>query len=239
MTINGTLPVRLDSESCKIVGTQLATTVKDIAKELHADVSAAVHKVEEATQGIRALTAVGSMLQVDRFTDTVCASFDDALESRESAFVGGDLLPLSDEQRVEAELAARVRQRLLADGTSFVHLPYRQQWARMEQLDRDIQGALKELDQLGLGAHARRLQGWITLYGQRLGITQSNAATDAEAQAVVRWHDAWQELVDAVRGHLLRKDPDTAGRLLRPYDEQVEATRQARRDRRKKTLTDS
>ena len=45
-------------------------------------------------------------------------------------------------------------------------------------------------------------------------------------------HDAWQELVDAVRGHLLRKDAATAERLLLPYEQQAQSERQGRRKRR-------
>jgi len=236
MTIQGTLPLRLSADGCKIAGTQLTAVLEDLKKEkinLPKDVLAATSSVEETTESIRQLTDGGDMRLVDRPTDGACATLDDALEARENAYVGDDILPLTDEQRAERELASQLRRKLLPDGTSFVQLPFRQQWARMERLDRDIEASRKELERLGLGLQAKRLQSWIALYGQRLGITQGNGSTDAEAQAVARWHDAWQELVDVARGLLLRKDPATTERLLRPYEEQADAERQARRGKRK------
>jgi hypothetical protein len=235
MTIQGTLPLRLSVQGCKIVGTQFAAVLDSLRQEitLPKDVEVAASSVEESSRAIRQLTDGGDMRLVDRPTDTAVAAFDDALESRENAYVGEEILPLTDEQKDERELASKLRRRLLSDGTIFVTLSFRQQWARMEKLDRDLAASLPELDRLGLAQQSLRLRAWIALYGQRLGITHSALAADAEAQAVARWHDAWQELVDVVRGLLLRKDPATAGRLLSPYDEQAQAERQARRGKRK------
>ncbi len=236
MGTNGTLPRRLSTTGCKIAGTQLKAEVEGLAKEgivLEKEEVAAVGEVSAATEALRAFDKNGAMPAIDRATDSAVAAFDDALEGMEGGYGNPELLSLTSEERAAGELAATVRRAILPDGTAFVQLPYRQQWAKLEVVGRQLEAHRSDLAALGLEVQTGRLLRWVALYGEKLGVTQSAAPSDAEAQAVDRWHLGWQGLVDVVRYHRRNDEAGVRERLLSPYENQAQAERTSDRGSRK------
>lgn len=127
----------------------------------------------------------------------------------------------------KVQLAAQVRQRLFPDGTSFLKLPFEQEWA---QLDRRVallhsEGLDKKIEQLGGEDFVSTLREAHTAYGKALGLT----TVPAKPVENVTLTDPLVEFAAALRRYVIQviayrdeEEPATlelSERLLRPLTE--------------------
>jgi hypothetical protein len=231
---------RLSQPGCIVAGTKLRSQAEKLKAELKEEKQKLVPKVETAianviarTQAVEALTSTdATMNEVDRATDRNIASTDDQLEAIESSFDHTSILPLTKEQAVRLADARLVRGALLPNGTSFLRLPYSEQWVRMTAMlkalgDKDVAAAVKRL---GMEPEMGRLRAWVDLYGAKLGVTEAKD-TDPAAVAVDAWHAAYGELMvrvhDAYDDARSEQQEKIRRALVAPYDRQVEEERRA------------
>jgi hypothetical protein len=163
------------------------------------------------------------MTAIDNATDRATAAFDNFLEAIENSFDHDHLLLLDATQSARKNAASTLRQALFPEGTSYLRLPYLQQWSRLDSLGKALAANEQTLQVLGLTLEATRLRAWIDLYGARLGITQApTVQADQVAQAIQAWHEAWGGFLSAVMTeHDSAQDGDLQFRaLLRFYTDQ-------------------
>jgi len=246
------LPRRLSQGGCVVAGTRFGSNfdrlkkeLKDEKSKLSAKVTSAAQSLMAATLDVEALTTTdASMVLVDRGADRCVAAVQAILDGIERAFDYGQILPLSGEQTARLEDARTVRAALLPNGTGFLKLVYSQQWLVMSTMaktmaDKDVTAAIKRL---GIEQEAARIQSWVTLYGNKLGVTEAQNA-DAAVVAVDAWHQAYGQLW--VHAHSeyddLKDDLHTRIRasLLSPYETQAEEERRAEQKARDKRKAES
>jgi hypothetical protein len=238
------LPRRLTAEGCQVAGTALEA----VLKQMHADQLRLEPGVARPARGVVQLTAEiagllsrqgeGSMFDLDRSADSAIAALSDRLDGTERGAAGEDILPLTADEAAERDLARQLHDELFGQGTGFLRLPYRQQWAAMVQLSTRLKQPHIQsgLARLGLTLHAGRVARWTDLYGARLGLTESHESADPLARAVLRWHDAWGDLMVHVRASYSdAKDAELRAQLLRPYEDQAQHERaQETKERRRR-----
>jgi hypothetical protein len=235
------LPRRLSLAGCKIVGTRLRTALDGLtAKSLQLGAKSAARAVEVQvrTTAFDSLDSSElSMTAIDNATDRATAAFDNFLEAIENSFDHDHLLLLDATQSARKNAASTLRQALFPEGTSYLRLPYLQQWSRLDSLGKALAANEQTLQVLGLTLEATRLRAWIDLYGARLGITQApTVQADQVAQAIQAWHEAWGGFLSAVMTeHDSAQDGDLQFRaLLRFYTDQAAEERAHEQRSRKK-----
>lgn len=124
----------------------------------------------------------------------------------------------------EAQLAAAVRQSLFPDGTSFLKLPFEQEWA---QIDRRVtllktEGLDKQIEKLGGMAFVVHLREAHRAYGKALGLTAVPAGPSQPlmlGEQLEAFASALRSLVIKVTAYRDEEEPETVAlseRLLRP-----------------------
>ncbi|MEP7122169.1 MAG: phosphoenolpyruvate--protein phosphotransferase [Byssovorax sp.] len=243
MIYSAFLPRRLSQPGCLIAGTQL-TTHRDKLKaqkiKLSTKVDAAVHAVLEKTKTVELLASTdATMIEIDRGTDRHLAGFDDQLEGIERSFDHASILPLSAGQSARLADAVAVRAALFPEGTGFLKIVYNQQWLRMTAIvkaleDKETSAAVKRL---GLTAEAERLAQWVTLYGNKLGLTEAKES-DPAVVAVEAWHEAYGELTVHVHSEYGSATDQAQIKireaLVSPYQAQADEERRAEQKARGK-----
>lgn len=123
-----------------------------------------------------------------------------------------------------AQLAAATHQTLFPDGTSFLKLPFSEEWAQIERRISLInsEGLDKQIAALGGAPFVKHLEEAHAAYGKALGLT---AVPDAPAE-VVALRDPLEAFISALRLYVIKvtaygdaAKPETvalAERLLRP-----------------------
>jgi len=123
-----------------------------------------------------------------------------------------------------AQLAAATRQTLFPDGTSFLKLPFTEEWAQVERRVSLIKsaGLDKQIATLGGAAFVKHLEEAHAAYGKALGLT---AVPDAPAETVAL-RDPLEAFISALRLYVIKvtayRDEEKsetvalAERLLRP-----------------------
>lgn len=231
---------RVSQPGCIVAGTQLASQNEKLKGELKEQKTKLVPKVETAIGNVIAKTKAVELLastdatmnEIDRGTDRCIAGSHDQLDAIERSFDHASILPLGEEQAARLADARLVRGALLPAGTSFLRLPYTQQWVRMTAMLKALDGkeVAAAVKRLGMEPEMARLRAWVALYGAKLGVTEPKEA-DPAAVAIEAWHQAYGELI--VRVHDAYDDPknDMHARIRRalvsPYENQVEEERRA------------
>lgn len=231
---------RLSQAGCVVAGTQLATQsdkirldLKEHKLKLAPKVEAATAKILERTKFLELLTSTdAAMIEVDRGTDRCIAGTHDQLAAIERSFDRGSLLPLTGGQAERLADATLVRGALLPGGTSFLRLPYSQQWVAMSAMLRALEGkdVAAAVKRLGMEPELDRIRSWVGLYGAKLGLTEAKDA-DQAAVMVDAWHQAYGELIIRVHDAYDDSKDDLHTKVRRaltsPYENQAEEERRA------------
>ncbi|AUX46213.1 uncharacterized protein SOCE26_077180 [Sorangium cellulosum] len=103
---------RLPPTGCIVAGTKLAAhreALKSKKIKLAAKVEAAIQSVLAATESLEALGSTdATMMEIDRGADRCIGAFSSQLDSIARAFDHDGILPLSDEEAIQASMSASV-----------------------------------------------------------------------------------------------------------------------------------
>lgn len=233
------LPLQLSVHGCKLAGARLQTLLEEAerpgAVPFEASLVEAAAPVLGATGRLQLLFADDvSMTEVDRGADHGISSFRDLLVAIHETLEDSPALPLVDEEaRGRRAAAAALEASCFPEGTSYLIKPYRIQWSHVDSLKNALLRPENQahLKLLHLEAEAARIVAWVELYSSKLRVTDLNP--DFQQALAAAWEEclsAWNELYLEVRHYQKKHKADAekierAGRLLAPYEAQVEIER--------------
>ena len=236
------LPNRvLTARTYRIVGTTIHTNAEQLRKELSATqeklpekLDASLQKLEVSSQELAALLLDDVTIgELDQDTDHVIASSRQLFSAWIEVLDDTDYLPLSSALETKREHLEATSQALFPNGTKFLTKTPKEQWTHLDDMKRAIETPEVQihLTACGLTEEAKWLVQWITLYGDKVGITDATA-TNKLAQLQEK-KQSFHEALDKLKVQVFSAYDDDKNELhvkrrvalLGPYVEQVETAR--------------
>jgi hypothetical protein len=236
------LPNRiLTARAYRIVGATIHTNAEQLRQELSSTkeklpekLDTSLQKLEASSQELATLLSGDVTIgELDQDTDHVIASTRQLFSSWVEALDDTDYLPLSTALETKRRHLEALSQALFPDGTKFLTKPPKEQWTHLDDMRRAIETpeVQTNLAACGLTEEAKWLVQWITLYGDKVGITDATATNKLIQLQEKKL--SFQDALDKLKVQVFSAYDDDKSELhlkhrvalLGPYVEQVETAR--------------